>query len=76
MSGDHLDFDKTDSTQGVFYATAAAPGTKVRINSYGSITASQVNAIMPSGLSGALTIYVVNKISGTLRTGVYANPIG
>ena len=76
LSGNHLDFDKTDTAQGVFYATAAAPGTKVRIPSYGSITAGQINAIMPAGLTGALTITVTTKMSNTLRSATYLHPIG
>jgi hypothetical protein len=76
LSGDHLAFDKADTTQGVFYATAAAPGTKVRIGSYGPITPTQINAIVPSGLTGALTISVTVKISGTLRTSTYMHPVG
>ncbi|MEO6788162.1 MAG: DUF4469 domain-containing protein [Chthoniobacteraceae bacterium] len=76
LSGDHLGFDKTDTAQGVFYATAAAPGTKVRIASYGPINPGQINAIIPAGLTGALTISVVTKPSNSLRSTTYLHPIG
>jgi hypothetical protein len=76
FNGAHLDFDKSDPAQGVFYATAAAPGTKVRIASYGPITPTQINAIMPAGLSGPLTITVVVRIANSLRTTTYLHPIG
>ncbi|MBI3881956.1 MAG: DUF4469 domain-containing protein [Verrucomicrobia bacterium] len=75
LSGDHLAFDKTDTTQGVFYATAAAPGTKVHLASYGPISPTEINAIMPAGVTGALTITVVTKVSGTLRSTTYVHPI-
>jgi hypothetical protein len=76
LSGSHLDFDKTDVTQGVFYATAAAPGTKVRIAAYGPITPGQINAITPAGVTGQITITVTTKMTGTLRSTTYLNPIG
>ncbi len=76
LGGDHLAFDKTDTAQGVFYATAAAPGTKVRIASYGPISPTQINAIMPAGLSGPLTITVVVRIANSLRSTTYLHPIG
>ena len=76
LSGNHLDFDKADTAQGVFYATAAAPGTKVRISSYGPISPGQINAIMPAGVTGQLTISVSVKLSGSVRTGTYVHPLG
>ena len=76
LTGNHLDFDKADSAQGVFYATAAAPGTKVRFNIYGAILPAQAQVVVPAGLSGPLTISVVNKISGSLRSSTYVTAIG
>ena len=75
ISGSNLGIDKTDALQGVFYATAAALGTKVRITGYGPISPTEINAIMPAGLTGALTISVTVKISGTYRTATHLNPI-
>jgi hypothetical protein len=75
FSGDNLGFDKTALDEGVFYETAAAPGVKVRINSYGTITPTENNAIMPAGLTGALTMSVIIRISGSLRTATYLHTI-
>src|SRR5207237_3429259 len=71
INGAHLDFDKADTELGVFYATAAAPGTKVRMASYGRISPGEINAIIPAGITGPLTITVVTRISGTLRSTTY-----
>jgi hypothetical protein len=73
--GDRLDFDKTDPLLGVFYATAAAPGVKVRINSYGPISPTQINIIMPTGVTGPITLTVVTRVSGSLRSMTYTRTI-
>lgn len=74
-NGDRLDFDKTDPALGVFYATAAAPGVKVRINSYGPISPTQINVIMPTGVTGPITLTVVIRVSGSLRSTTYLHTI-
>ncbi len=76
LNGDNLDLGKTDLSQGVFYTTEADPGVKVRIASYGPIGPTQANAIMPTGVTGPLRIYVVNMINGTLREALYVRTVG
>jgi hypothetical protein len=74
-NGDRLDFDKTDPLLGAFYSTAAAPGVKVRINSYGPISPTQINVIMPMGVTGPITLTVVIRVSGSLRSTTYLHTI-
>ena len=76
LSGLHLDFDKLDPELGVFYTTDAAPGVRVRIGSYGTIMPAEINAIMPTGVTGPIRIIVVTRISNSVRETLYIHPVG
>ncbi len=73
VRGDNLKFNKSDVLQGLFLTPAA--GAEVRCTSYSDIEPQTFTAIVPAALSGPLTVRMVAKINGSLRTFTYGTPI-
>lgn len=69
IRGNNLKFDRTDVQQGLFLRPAA--GAEVRCTSYADIEPTSFTAIVPAALSGALTVRMVAKINGSLRSFTY-----
>ena len=61
LVGDHLDFDRTKTDQGVFLAPAAG-GPWVRLTTYGPTTEKNIYVLIPSGTTGAQKLRVVNTV--------------
>lgn len=73
IRGNNLKFDRTDVQQGLFLKPAA--GAEVRCTSYADIEPQSFTALVPAALSGALTVRMVAKINGSLRTFTYGAPL-
>ena len=73
LSGDRLDLDKSDVTQGVFFRSGSNP--EVRATVYGTITPSSLSVLVPATLSGPLSVRVANKINGSVRSFTYMDAI-
>ena len=73
VRGDHMDFDRTDVTQGVFFKPGA--GAEVRATEYGAVEPQSVIVLVPAALSGALTVRVATYINGSVRSYTYTNPL-
>lgn len=73
LRGNHLNFDKTDLTQGVFLKPGS--GAEVRVTEYATIQPQSVIVLVPTGLTGPLTLRVAAYINGSVRTSTYTDPL-
>jgi hypothetical protein len=73
LRGELLRFDKTDTGQGVVFIKP--DGTKVRATVYGSNDPGKVQALVPAGLTGSLTICLMAFINGSVRCFTYTDPV-
>jgi len=73
LSGDRLDLDKSDVTQGVFFRSGS--NAEVRATVYGTITPTSLSVLVPATLSGPLMVRVANHINGSVRSFTYMDAI-
>ena len=73
LRGHLLRFDKSDSNQGVTFIKE--DGSKVAATVYGSNTPSKVQALVPSALTGPVTVCLMAFINGSVRCFTYTDPI-
>lgn len=71
--GDNLRVDKSDPLQGVF--VIKADGTEQRCSVYGTIDPKELQALMPSGITGPVGVRIAVRISGTIRSATYVKNI-
>ena len=73
VRGNHLNFNASDVTQGIFLKAGAAP--EVRVTQYANISPQSVVILIPSGLTGPLNVRVASFINGSVRTSTYTDVI-
>jgi hypothetical protein len=73
LNGARLRFDKSDTTQGVFFRSGSDP--EVRANIYGTVTPTSLSVLVPATLSGPLSVRVAAHINGSVRSFTYMTPI-
>jgi hypothetical protein len=73
VRGEHLNFDRSDLTQGVFFTAGAA--AEVRATEYAVILPQSVVVLVPGTLSGDLSVRVASFINGSVRSVTYTNLI-
>lgn len=73
LRGDYLDFDPSDTNQGIFLKPGA--GAEVRVTEYGGIEPTSVIFLVPAGMTGPVTVRVASFINGSVRTYTYTNTI-
>jgi len=73
LVGHDLRFDKADLNQGVFFIKA--DGSEIRATVYGPINPSDVTALVPAGLTGAVQVRISAFINGSLRNYLYTRQL-
>lgn len=73
VRGQNLNFDPSDVTQGVFFTAGEA--AEVRATGYAAIEPQSVIVLMPTGLTGPLSVRVATYINGSVRSALYTNLI-
>lgn len=73
MRGDYMNLNPADVTQGIFLKSGTDP--EVRVTEYAAITPQSIVFLVPSGLSGPLTVRIAVFINGSVRSFTYTNPI-
>lgn len=73
VRGDRLNLDPDDLSQGIFLKAGSDP--EVRVTEYATIEPGSLTILIPTGLTGPLTVRVVNHINGSLRSYTYTNPL-
>lgn len=73
VRGNNLKFTKSATAEGLFLKPAA--GAEVRCSEYGLINPTEVQAVVPAGLSGTVTARFAATINGTLRSYTYTTPL-
>ena len=71
--GDRMNLDPADTDQGIFLKPGA--GAEVRVTDYAAITPQSIVFLVPTGLTGALTVRVATFINGSVRSYTYTNPL-
>lgn len=71
--GQHLDINKTDVQQGVFFRSGNS--AEVRATIYGTLSPGSLSVLVPANLSGDLTVRVANHINGSIRSFTYMDVI-
>lgn len=66
-------FNPRDPEQGIFFK--AADGTVARVDDYGYIRGKLCACMAPEGIEGPQQLIVARLIHGTLRSGIYEQPL-
>lgn len=73
LDGENFEIDPADTAQGVFL-TPVVSGPAVRITRYLSVTATRIQVLLPTGLTGQQRLMVVCKYdTSPLRSSTYTN---
>ncbi len=73
IRGDYMNLDPADLTQGIFLKAGAA--AEVRVTEYAAIEPTSIVFLVPTGLSGPLTVRIAVFINGSVRSFTYTNVI-
>lgn len=73
LVGDNLRLDKTDLTQGVFFRLA--DNSEVRATGYAGNEPGTLYVIVPTGVTGSVTVRIAAFINGSVRSYTFTDPI-
>ncbi len=75
LIGEHMKFDKSDATQGVFFV--AADDTEVRVSTYSHVASKRVEFLIPPALTGAQRVVVRARFGadGKMRSSDLVGPL-
>jgi hypothetical protein len=73
LIGEHMKFDQSDDTQGVFFV--AEDGAETRVNTYSHVAGKRVEFLIPPALEGPQTVVVRARFGADEKMRV-SDPIG